>query len=264
MAPLGSRSRVIAAPSPVRTSLFVPALQLAAAVVLVGAAVFAAVRFAGLIMLFVVAAIVARALTPSVSWLETRGRRGRRIPRAVAALLLVLGATVLVAALAALVIVPTGRQVGVFLSDANQRLYEVGQRGNRIQAEFGWLPDMRGVVDRLLASVKARTRDGGAAEAARLGLHVLQGIGVALALMVATFFMLLRPPAVERIVLWAAPHARRVRVRLAFARVSRHFHRWMKAQLILAGVVGSANFASSSRSACRTRTCWASRPPSAS
>lgn len=222
--------------------VFIAVLQVFAAGVVVAAAAYLLVRLHAIVLLFIVALIVASGLAPLVSWLHRRSRYARYMSRSSAAILSVSALALVLLSIGVLVWLPASSQIGLFFSDVNAHLYQVSLRWNRIQSELPWLPDLRGIVDRVLAHVKARARSD-SAEMAQFGFQVLQTAGAALTVLVITLYLLIFPVRFDKAIAWTLPHARRSRVRVALARVGGAFQRWILAQSLVAVVVGSASFA---------------------
>jgi predicted PurR-regulated permease PerM len=217
-------------------------LEICAAIGVALAVGYALVRVHAVIVAFLMALIVASSVGPVVVWLQRRSFGSRRVSRPFAALLVVIGLVIVLVCLGMLVWMPASAQVAAFLNDANAHLYQVRLRWDRIQREFPWMPDLRGIVDRLLAYIKEKSRIG-SPEMARLGLQALQTAGGILSVLVMTYYLLLYPIRFDKALARLLPHARPSRLRVACERVRRGFQQWVKAQLVIAGAVGGASFA---------------------
>ncbi|MGH2406088.1 MAG: AI-2E family transporter [bacterium] len=209
------------------------------ALVVVGVVYFA-VRLGTIITWLILAWIIASGLSPFVTRLEQR-RLGRfSLTRPQAVMIVFAGMLVFLVGVSLLVGIPAGRQIGRFLQDSNEYLYQIKTRWEQIQGHATWLPDLTGVVDRMLAYVKELTRD--EPELARLGLELLRGLGGLVIVLVMTVYMLLQPPHMDRLADWLAPDDRKPRLRAAFAAVSRRFQRWLRAQFIMSLTIGAMTF----------------------
>lgn len=225
---------------PDRRTVFVGALLFFIAALIVGGAVYFAVRLGPIIIWVILAWILATGLAPFVERLE-HWRVGRIAPgRPGAVAIVFLGLLAFLIGVGFLFGIPAGRQIARFLQDSNEYLYQLSIRWEQIQRHAAWLPDLTGIVDRLLAYVKEKTRDD--PELTRLGLDFLKGLGGLVTVLVLTLYMLLQPPRVDRLADLAAPDERRARLRAAFAAVSRRFRRWLRAQFILSLTIGLMTF----------------------
>lgn len=225
---------------PDRRTVFIGALLFFIAALIVGGAVYFAVRLGSIIIWVILAWIIATGLAPFVDRLE-QWRVGRIAPgRAGAVAIVFLGLLVFLIGVGLLFGIPAGRQIGSFLQDSNEYLYQLSLRWERIQRHAAWLPDLTGIVDRLLAYVKQKMRDDPGL--AQLGLDFLKALAGLVTVLVLTLYMLLQPPRVDRLADLAAPEERRARLRAAFAAVSRKFRRWLRAQFILSLTIGLMTF----------------------
>ncbi len=223
-----------------RRTVFIGGFLFSIAMLCVVGLVYLAIRLGTILTYLILAWILSSGLSPVVKWLEGR-RVGRfSVTRPPAVLIVVLGLLICVIGLAVLVGAPTSQQVRSFLGDSNEYFYQVKINWEKIQAGASWLPDLSGAVDRLLAYLKARSRN--EPEMAQLGLGVLRGLTGAFTVLVITAFMLLQPPLFAQLADWIAPEERRPRVRAAFASVARRFQRWLRAQVILSITIGLVTF----------------------
>lgn len=223
---------------PDRRAVFSAALIVFATALLVLGAVYAAFRLRALLLWIILASILAIGLRPFVLRLERSRGLSPGSAAAVAFLLLLVCAVGLVLIIG----IPASRQVQAFLGDTNQFVYLLRERWVRFQTATPWLPDLTGMVDRLLAELKAWGQPEGS-EVAALGLGFLRVVGGTLTVLVMAFYMLLAPPRPVRWVAWLFPSEQRARLDLAATRMGQRFQRWLRAQVILSAVVGLASFA---------------------
>lgn len=218
-----------------RRTVFIGGLLFFTAGLIVVGAVYLTVRLGPIILLVILSWILASGLAPYVGRLQ---QRGLRRPQAVGVVFVAL--LVFVIGVGLLVGIPASRQISRFLEDSNAYLYQMRVGWERIQGQADWLPDLTGIVDRLLAYVKERTRD--EPGLARLGLDVLRGFGGLVSVLAVTLYMLLYPPRMERVADLLAPEDRSTRLRAAFSAVSHKFQRWLRAQFILSLTIGLMTF----------------------
>lgn len=223
---------------PDRRAVFSAALIVCATALLVLGAVYAAFRLRVLLLLIILAAILAVGLRPFVLRLERSRGLGRGAAAAIAFLTMLICASGLLLAIG----IPASRQVQAFLGDTNQFVYLLRERWVTFQTATPWLPDLTGVVDRLLAELRAWGEPEGS-EVAALGLGFLRVAGGTLTVLVMAFYMLLSPPRPVRWVAWLFPPEQRARLDRAASRMGQRFQRWLRAQVILSAVVGLASFA---------------------
>jgi predicted PurR-regulated permease PerM len=223
---------------PDRRAVFSAALIVVATALLVLGGIYVVFRLRVLLLSIILAAIMATGLRPLVRRLE-RTRRLRRGGAATIAFLVFLAGA---AALLVSIGIPASRQVQAFFGDTNQYVYLLRARWVSLQEASPWLPDLTGLVDRLLVELKARARPDGK-EVAAIGLGLVRGIGGTLTVLAMAFYMLLAPPRPIRWLRWLFPERQRHRLDIASMHVGDRFQKWLRAQLILSTVVGLTSFA---------------------
>ena len=223
---------------PDRRAVFSAALIVFATALLVLGGVYVVFRLRVLLLYVILAAILATGLRPLVRWLEQSRRLNRGTASTIAFLLFVAGAGGLLVAIG----IPASRQVQAFFGDTNQYVYLLRARWVSLQEASPWLPDLTGLVDRLLIELKAQARPDGR-EVAALGLGIIRGAGGMLTVLAMAFYMLLAPPRPIRWLRWLFPERQRHRLDIAAVHVGDRFQRWLRAQVILSAVVGLTSFA---------------------
>jgi predicted PurR-regulated permease PerM len=182
-------------------------------------------------------------VSPVVSRLEAIGwtRRGWRLPRTGAIFLVFLVIVVLLLALGAVLVTPLVLESREFVANFPQRMAELQQRAQDLQARYPWLPDLAGPLERLpheLATLGRLFRP-----AAGVAFRVLGGVASVITVLFLAFYMLVEGPALRAGVLALFPRRERATVADVLDQIGARFGGWLRGQLLLGLIIGTAAWA---------------------
>jgi len=207
----------------------------------VAALVVAGWLFVKLLALFVMvllALIIASGLSPVVRAVERVKFGKKHLPRAVAIALPLLVVVLLVIGFGSMVVQVVGREAQDF--SARWPEYEARARDwvDAMSARYTWLPDQSQVFEKLRGSL------GQLAQLSTSGIGAVFGVlgGVASSLLVVfiAFNLLLSREAITGALLAMVPDHRRAATRTIWRKMSLQLGGWVRAQLILAIVMGGS------------------------
>jgi len=194
------------------------------------------VKLIGLFVMLFLGVIIASGLAPLVRAVEGVRIGGRRLPRALAIALPLLIVVLLVIGFGSMVVQVVGREAQEF--SARWPEYEGRARDwfDAMSARYPWLPDQSQVFERLRGSL------GQLAQLSTSGISAVFGVlgGVASAALVVFIAFNLLPSRenITEALLNMVPEQHREGTRGMLHRMSRQLGGWVRAQLILAIVMG--------------------------
>jgi predicted PurR-regulated permease PerM len=204
-----------------------------------GAAVLLA-RVADVLVLVLVAAILASGLTTPVEALRRRrwGRRGWRLGRGAAIVLVLLGAGAAALVATAALVTPLVGQVDAFIAQVPATVESAVRAWDRLREPRPWLPDLSGVLERLLVAAEQLGRVLGTAAAGIV--RALSGLVSGVVVVVLCGYMLADGPKMKAGTLGLLPAAARARADAVLGGIETRFGGWVRGQLVLCVVAGVA------------------------
>lgn len=190
-----------------------------------------------IVILVLISVVLATGLGPAVAWLErVKLPRNKRIPRAIAILLIYIFTFIIVLSATALIVVPAVRETIQFSKQLPYYINHIDDTFNHLRHRFTWLPEYSKVVN------KAREQLGAA------GQYVLGSMGAAFGFLgslvsmftvaIITFYLLLTYESIRDGFLSLLPRSRREHTNTVLKSLSATMGGWLRGQLILAGVIG--------------------------
>jgi predicted PurR-regulated permease PerM len=195
-----------------------------------------------ILIIILVAAIFASGVAPVVSRLEQVhwGRRGRRLPRTWAILLVFLAIVILLLALMGLLLAPVVLETQQFLANLPQNLARLEAMLQGWEDRYRWLPDLTGLVRRLPQELNRLSRYFG--PAAGVAFRFVGGVVTVITVFFLAFYMLVEGPAIKDGFLALFPRAHRRDVADVLEQIGAKFGGWVRGQLLLGLIIGVAAF----------------------
>lgn len=194
------------------------------------------VKLIGLFVLVFLAVIVASGLAPMVRWVERVHFGERHLPRAVVIALPLLFTVILMAGFGLLMVQMVSRESHDF--GLRWPEYETRFRGwlQAMSARYAWLPNEQQLMEWLQQSLGKVTELTAAGMNAVFG--VLGGVASSVLVVFIAFNLLLTRETITDAMLEMLPEAYRTDARSLLHRMSQQLGGWMRAQVILALVMG--------------------------
>ncbi len=196
------------------------------------AALWLLVRITDILVLFLVAAILAAGLAPSVAVLERVRVGRRRLGRGWAITLVVVGVLAAVGLTVSVLVTPLVQQAGAFFDRLPEYVEEAEAWLRGVRARHPWVPDASRWVARLPEELQNATQYFGTA-AGVFGRFV-SGVFTATTVLVLVVYMLIEGPRLKQgfVRLW--PPAQRPLVVQVLDGVSAKFSGWLRGTFLMA------------------------------
>ncbi len=196
------------------------------------------VHVVDVLILLLMAAIFAAGLSPLVSALERRALPGgRRLPTGVVILVIYLATFLVFAGLLSAIIVPAIGEGHAFIASLPQFLATLQGWNVEMRQRFPWLPNVSPSLQQIPHDLTTLSRYG--STAAGIASLFAGGVGALFAILVLTFYMLLESGPMKTSFLGLFPPDHRARVELVLLDIGAKFGGWLRAQLLLSGVVAA-------------------------
>jgi predicted PurR-regulated permease PerM len=197
-------------------------------------------QVSGILIAILIAAILATGLAPLATRLERArwGRRGWHLSRVWSILVIFLLVIVFFAGLSALIVTPVVIQAREFLADLPEHLQRLEALAAEWKARYPWLPDLSELVRRLPSELNRLSRYSG--PAAGVAIRVFGGLATVVTVFFLSFYMLVEGPKVKAGVLALFPQSRRGRIADVLERIGAKFGGWIRGQLLLGLIIGTA------------------------
>jgi predicted PurR-regulated permease PerM len=216
-----------------RTEVAINALVVSLVVATTYGMLWLVVRLADILVLFLISAILAAGLAPTVGALENaRLVGGRRLGKGGAILLVVVLIFAVVGVVLTVLITPVVQQSSAFLQHLPEYVQEAEAWFTRLRSRLPWLPDASRWLGRLPQEVQNFTQYFGTA-AVFLGRFV-SGVFTGSTILVIVIYMLLEGPQLKRSFLRLWPVDRRPVVEGVLDGIARKFGGWLRGTFLLA------------------------------
>jgi predicted PurR-regulated permease PerM len=193
-----------------------------------------------ILILLLIAAITGSGVAPLVSALERVRwtKRGRRLSRPAAIVLVFLGMIVLLLGVTALLVTPLVIETQQFLANFPERLQQLRALLQAQQVRYPWLPDLARLVERLPQELSRLSRY--FAPAAGVAFRFLGGVATVITVLFMAFYMLVEGPALRSGFVALFPRRERAKVLTMIDEISAKFGAWVRGQLLLGLIIGGA------------------------
>ncbi|MCE5315025.1 AI-2E family transporter [bacterium] len=195
------------------------------------------VQLKPIVVLVVISTVFAAGLAPAVARIErTRLPRGRKIPRALAILIVYIGAAVLALAVAALIVVPVVTESVKFSQNLPEYMTAIKTWLAGMHHRFSFVPDYAGLVDKAKSQIDAAGQYVISSAPAVFGF--LGSVIAFVSTGVMTFYMLLTHENIRRSFLSLIPPKQVDKVGNTLSLMSATVGGWLRGQITLAVIVG--------------------------
>jgi predicted PurR-regulated permease PerM len=185
-----------------------------------------------ILILLLVSAILASGFAPVVGVLQRwRIPGGLRLSRGVAILVLYMAIFATGLLLLSMILIPALNESSRFVQQLPQVLAKLRSWFLTLQAQWPWLPDIAGILDRLPQLATQLSRFG--PQAAGVAFRFLGAVGAVITILVFTFYMLLEGAEIKRGFVALFPPPERSRIAVVLDRIGAKFGGWLRAQVVL-------------------------------
>ncbi|MCS7171919.1 MAG: AI-2E family transporter [Armatimonadetes bacterium] len=191
------------------------------------------VRLADILVLFLVSAILAAGLAPTVGTLErTRLPGGRPLGKGPALLLVVVLILAALVLMLTILLTPVVQQFSALLAHLPEYVQEAEEWLAQLRARFPWVPDASRWLSRLPQELQNFVQYFGTA--AQVFGRFVSGLFTVTTVLVIVIYMLLEGPRLKRGFLRLWPVERRPLVTLVLDRIAQRFSGWLRGTFVLA------------------------------
>jgi predicted PurR-regulated permease PerM len=223
-----------------RTDLVLRTALIVITVLVVSGLAWLLMQIGEILLVVLVAAILAAGVAPIVSRLQAVQwtRRGWRLSRLSAIVLVFLGMILALLAVGALLVTPLVIETQGFIANFPQRVTQLQTLVEDLHTRYPWLPDLTGFVQRVPQELGNLSRF--FAPAAGVAFRFLGGVATVITVLFLAFYILVEGATIRTGFLSFFPRKERGKISEVLDQIEEKFGGWLRGQLLLGFIIGTA------------------------